>query len=91
MDISLKGLEPEVVDRLAEQARIEGVSAQEWMREALRRTAALLTPSELVARAGERTPISEAEFRSTAAQLDEARAAQLRARVEAERVRHRGR
>src|SRR5207302_11124533 len=57
MDVSVKVLEPEVIARLAEQAEREGVSAQEWMRQALRRTAALLTPQELSDRVGARAPV----------------------------------
>lgn len=57
MDVNVKGLEPEVVSRLAAQAESEGMSAQEWMRQALRRTAALLTPAELQSKVAERTPI----------------------------------
>ena len=62
MDVSVKGLEPQVVARLAEQAEREGVSAQEWMRQALRRTAALLTPRELEERVAARTPVPEEEY-----------------------------
>lgn len=57
MDVNVKGLDAEIVARLAKQAEAEGVSAQEWMRQALRRTAALLTPTELQARLRERTPV----------------------------------
>jgi len=62
MDVSVKGIEPEIVARLAEQAEREGVSAQEWMRQALRRTAGLLTPRELADRVGARTPVSEDRY-----------------------------
>jgi hypothetical protein len=64
MDVNLKGLEPQLVARLSEQAAIEGMSAQEWMRQALRRTAALLTPTELLTQAEGRTAVTDAEFRS---------------------------
>lgn len=58
MDVSIKGLDAAVVARLAEQAAVEGVSAQEWMREALGRRAALLTPRELDAAVKSRKPLS---------------------------------
>lgn len=58
MDVSVKGLEPEVVKRLAAQAEVEGLSAQEWMRQALRRAASLLTPNELDAMVARRTAVS---------------------------------
>ena len=32
MDVNVKGLEPAVLARLAEQAAIEGMSQQEWLR-----------------------------------------------------------
>ncbi len=46
----------------AEQAAAEGVSQQEWVRQVLRRTAARLSPAELLKQRGEATPMSEAEF-----------------------------
>jgi hypothetical protein len=58
MDVSIKGLDAAVVARLAEQAALEGVSAQEWMRETLGRRAALLTPRELDAAVSSRRPVS---------------------------------
>lgn len=75
MDVNVKGLEPEVVARLAAQAEAEGMSAQEWMRQALRRTAALLTPAELVARRAERTPVDAERFDATMRQVASRRAA----------------
>lgn len=92
MDISVKGLEPEVVARLAEQAEREGVSAQEWMRQALRRTAALLTPGELSDRVAGRTPISEDRYQATMATVTSRRAAQTSkaAKTSGRDVRHRG-
>jgi hypothetical protein len=91
MDVNIKGLEAEVVARLAGQAEIEGVSAQEWMRQALRRTAGLLTPTELGERAAGRRPASEQTYRETMAHLVRSRAAVVHAKVDSERVRHRGR
>lgn len=93
MDISVKGLEPEVVARLAEQAEREGVSAQEWMRQALRRTAALLTPGELSDRVARRTPISEDSYQATMAAVTSRRAARTSkaAKAPGRDVRHRGR
>lgn len=62
MDLNVKGLEADVLARLSEQAAAEGVSQQEWVRQVLRRTAARLSPAELVAQRAEITPMSEAEF-----------------------------
>ncbi len=62
MDVNVKGLEPEVVARLSEQAAAEGVSQQEWVRRVLRRTAARLSPAELLTERATVTPMSDAEF-----------------------------
>jgi hypothetical protein len=91
VNVSIKGLDPDVVARLAAQAEIEGVSAQEWMRSALGRTAALLTPTELTAHAAGRTPVPESDYRDMMAQIVEKRSAKTRAKVASERVRNRGR
>jgi hypothetical protein len=60
--VNVKGIEPEVVARLAEQAAAEGMSQQEWVRQLLRRTAARLSPAELLAQRASVTPMSDAEF-----------------------------
>jgi hypothetical protein len=73
MDLNVKGLEPEVAERLAQQAAAEGLSQQEWIRRVLRRTASHLSPAELVAQRSVVEPMSEAEF------------AQIRARVASRR------
>ena len=93
MDVSVKGLEPEVVARLAEQAEREGVSAQEWMRQALRRTAALLTPQELSDRAEAGAPVSEDRYRATMETVTSRRSATVSTvgRAAKPDVRHRGR
>ena len=83
MDVNVKGLEPEVVARLAEQAAAEGVSAQEWMREALRRTAALLTPHELDELVAGRRPVSDARYQEATATLTARRAAWVSSMVDA--------
>ena len=62
VDVNVKGLEPEVLARLAEQAAAEGISQQEWVRRVLRQTAARLSPAELVAQRASLTAMSEAEF-----------------------------
>jgi hypothetical protein len=62
VDLNVKGLEPEVVARLSEQAAAEGLSQQQWVRQVLRRTAARLSPAELLAQRGAVAPMSEAEF-----------------------------
>ena len=93
MDVSVKGLEPEVVARLAQQAEREGVSAQEWMRQALRRTAALLTPRELNDRVEAHRPVSEDRYRATMETLKARRSATTSTAANAVKrdVRHRGR
>jgi hypothetical protein len=78
VDLNVKGLEPEVVARLSEQAAAEGVSQQEWVRRVLRRTAARLSPAELIAQRGAVTPMSEAEF----AQLQKRVAGRRRAQAQ---------
>lgn len=62
VDLNVKGLEPEIAERLAQQAAAEGLSQQEWIRQTLRRTAARLSPSELLAQRSAVEPMSEAEF-----------------------------
>jgi hypothetical protein len=62
MDINVKGLDPQVARRLAEQASAEGMSQQEWIRQVLRQTANRLSPGELVAQRETLTPMSESEF-----------------------------
>jgi hypothetical protein len=92
VDVSVKGLEPEVVARLAEQAEREGVSAQEWMRQALRRTAALLTPGELGDRVAARTPVSEDRYQAAMATVKARRSGKAAGAATAAKrnVRHRG-
>lgn len=87
--MNIKGLEAEVVKRLSEQAEAEGVSAQEWMREALRSKARVLSPNELAAKLSQRTPISRAEADEIWAKLYDRQAGA--ARKAAERVRQRAR
>lgn len=62
MDLNVKNLEPEVLARLAEQAEAEGMSQQEWIRQTLRRSAARLSPSELLATRSPVEPMSHDEF-----------------------------
>jgi hypothetical protein len=62
VDLNVKGLEPEVADRLAEQAAAEGLSQQEWVRQILRRAAARLSPAELMAQRESLRPMTETEF-----------------------------
>jgi hypothetical protein len=62
MDLNVKGLDPEVADRLAAQAAAEGLSQQEWIRQVLRRTAARLSPAELLAQRAAVQPMSDPEF-----------------------------
>ncbi len=62
VDINVKGVEPEVADRLARQAAAEGLSQQEWIRQVLRQTAGRLSPAELLEERATTDPMSEAEF-----------------------------
>jgi len=60
--VNVKNLERDVVERLAEQAAAEGMSQQEWIRQALRRTAARMSPAELLAARAAQKPMTDAEF-----------------------------
>lgn len=62
MDLNVKGLEPEIAERLAQQAAAEGLSQQEWVRQVLRRTASRLSPAELVVQRTAVEAMSEKEF-----------------------------
>jgi hypothetical protein len=62
VDLNVKNVDPGVVARLAEQAAAEGLSQQEWLRQTLARTAARLSPAELLAQRVARTPMTEGEF-----------------------------
>jgi hypothetical protein len=62
VDLNVKNLEPDVVERLAQQAAAEGMSQQEWIRQTLRRSAARLSPAELLARRQDARPMSADEF-----------------------------
>ena len=76
----MKNVEPEVAARLAEQAAAEGMSQQEWIRQALRRTAGRLSPAELVAQRATMSPMSErgfADVRRRAAKRRQAAVARL--------------
>lgn len=69
----MKGLEPEVVARLAEQAEAEGVSQQEWLRQILRRTAGRFSPAELAHRQSS-APMIDEEFAVLRSRVVERRA-----------------
>ena len=71
MDINIKGLEPGVAERLAEQAAAEGLSQQEWLRQVLRRTAGRLSPAELLAQRGAVQPMTDAEFEELREAVDQ--------------------
>lgn len=62
MDINVKNLDADVVARLAEQAKAEGLSQQEWIRQTLRRSAARMSPAELVAQRHHVDAMSDEEF-----------------------------
>ena len=76
--MNVKNVEPEVMARLAEQAEAEGVSQQEWIRQTLRRTAARLSPAELVAQRSRATaPMTEGEFAEIQRRVAERRRAAI--------------
>lgn len=79
MDVNVKNVEPEVMARLAEQADAEGVSQQEWIRQTLRRTAARLSPAELMAQRSlvTTTPMTDAEFADVQRRVAERRRAAI--------------
>lgn len=62
MDLNVKNIDRAVVARLAEQAAAEGMSQQEWLRQTLTRTAARLSPAELLARRAKAAPMTDEEF-----------------------------
>jgi hypothetical protein len=62
VDVNVKGLEPAVVARLAEQAAAEGMSQQEWIRQLLRRASQRPSPAELVEQRATITPMTQREF-----------------------------
>jgi len=67
MDLNVKGLEPAVAERLAQQAAAEGLSQQEWIRQVLRRVAGRLSPAELMSQRETLTPMSTEEFKKITA------------------------
>jgi hypothetical protein len=77
MDLNIKNMDPAVVARLAEQAGAEGMSQQEWLRQTLRRTAARLSPAELVARRAEVAPMTDEEFSTLRRKVSARRAGQV--------------
>lgn len=62
MDVNVKNLDPEIVERLAQQAAAEGMSQQEWIRQTLRRSASRLSPAELLAQRTGLEAMKEKEF-----------------------------
>jgi len=75
VDVNVKNLEPEVVARLAEQARAEGMSQQEWIRQTLRRSASRLSPAELLVQRQPLEAMSEAEFAAIRERVEKGRGA----------------
>ena len=71
----MKNLDANVVARLAEQAEAEGMSQQEWIRQTLRRSAARLSPAELLHRHQEEKPMNEEEFTTLRARAAKRRTA----------------
>ena len=62
VDVNVKNLDPEIVERLAQQAAAEGMSQQEWIRQTLRRSASRLSPAELLVQRTGLEPMKEKEF-----------------------------
>lgn len=62
MDVNVKNLDAEVLARLAEQAKAEGMSQQEWIRQTLRRSSARLSPAELGAHRHEVEAMTDGEY-----------------------------
>lgn len=71
----MKNLDADVVARLAEQAEAEGMSQQEWIRQTLRRSAARLSPAELLHRHQEAEPMNADEFKTLRERAAKRRAA----------------
>ena len=69
----MKNVEADVMARLAEQAKAEGMSQQEWIRQTLRRSASRLSPAELLAGRGTSEPMSDEEFRQLRKRVTAAR------------------
>lgn len=63
VDVNVKNVEADVMARLTEQAKAEGMSQQEWIRQTLRRSASRLSPAELLAGRATSEPMGEEEFR----------------------------
>ena len=74
MDLNVKNIDRAVVARLAEQAAAEGMSQQEWLRQTLTRTAARLSPAELVARRADVAPMTDEEFTALKQKVSDRRA-----------------
>ena len=77
MDVNIKNVDPAVLARLAEQAAAEGMSQQEWLRQTLGRTAARLSPAELVARRAGVAPMTDDEFTALRRKVAARRAGQV--------------
>jgi hypothetical protein len=69
VDINVKSISPEVVERLREQAEAENMSQQEWIRQVLARAAGRLSPAELLRQRQSLSPMSEAEFEKAVAKV----------------------
>lgn len=75
MNVNVKNVDPEVLARLAEQAKAEGMSQQEWIRQTLRRSAARPSPAELAARSHPVSPMTDDEFDLLRERVNASRAA----------------
>jgi hypothetical protein len=69
VNVSIKNVDPVVMARLAEQAKAEGMSQQEWLRQILARTAGRLSPAEVVARSPLFKAMTDAEFSEFTAKI----------------------
>lgn len=78
MNVSIKNVDPAVMARLTEQAKAEGMSQQEWLRQILFRTAGRPSPAELVARSPLFEAMTESQFSEFTAKIAARRARSLK-------------
>lgn len=77
VNLNVKGLDPEVAERLRQQASAEGLSQQEWIRRVLQRTAGRLSPAELVAQRATASPMGDDDFERIAAEAARRRSSSM--------------
>jgi Antitoxin FitA-like, ribbon-helix-helix len=69
VDVNVKNIPAEVLQRLTEQAEAENMSQQEWIRQLLARAAGRLSPAELLRQRTTLSPMSEAEFKEAVSKV----------------------